>query len=424
MIVPRLFNIDFTSDTGRQLLAAIAAKHGARLAAASGIPQRLFGLASPLAPNLRFVGAEALVERSEAVPAGGQVFSLGGAGLELEDAAVSCLGEGVERLSQVERSGDIAITAPIASVRDRLLPQSAALVDEIAAAAQPSTTFDWVAAADLTTGAEVLLPADWCLRRASHGSLCLPNTALSTGVAAGPTAEGAAARAILELVERDAVALWWVGGRRGRPIALESAATAEATQLVTHIRHGERSRASWLLDVTTDLDIPCAVALSVAPDGKGLVCGMAARLTMAEAARAAIFEMCQMELALLVVALKRQQRGDEALNAVDRQHVARAAALDARTCDLLHPLGAPRDTPAVAAESDVEALAILQSAFAARQVEVALVDLTRVEYGIPVMAAIAPVLQRFPSDLRTARLQAAIDATGGGASWTGGIPLL
>jgi ribosomal protein S12 methylthiotransferase accessory factor len=422
MAAPRLFNIDLSSDAAAGLLAAVGAKHGAQIAAAASIPSRIFGLVSPLAPGLCFAGAEAQVERSPAVPAGGQVFSLGGTGLALEDAVASCLGEGVERLSQVERVGDVSCTAHIASVRERVLPQAAALVEQIANGRDAHV--DWITAADLATGAEVLLPADWCLRRAVDGPLRLPNTALSTGVAAGPTAEGAAVRAVLELVERDAVALWWAGGRRGRPIALESAAMAVAAQLLIRIRDGARGRVSWLLDVTTDLGIPCVVALSVAEDGKGLACGMAARLTLAEASRAALFEMCQMELATLVVDLKRQQRGDDALNVVDRQHLARATTLDAQTCDLLHPIGAPRDMPSAAAESDVEALVVQQAAFAARQVEVALVDLTRAEYGIPVMAAVAPLLQRFPSDLRTARLQATIDATGGGARWTGGIPLL
>jgi len=77
-----------------------------------------------------------------------------------------------------------------------------------------------------------------------------------------------------------------------------------------------------------------------------------------------------------------------------------------------------------AAMSDVDAFVSLQSTFAARRIEVSLVELTRAEYGIPVMAAIAPALQRLPGDLRTARLQAAIETCGGGARWSGGIALL
>ena len=50
-------------------------------------------------------------------------------------------------------------------------------------------------------------------------------------------------------------------------------------------------------------------------------------------------------------------------------------------------------------------------------------DLTRPEFDIPVVQAIAPGLQPMPSEIATERLRRTIAATGGGHRWTKGIPL-
>ena len=54
----------------------------------------------------------------------------------------------------------------------------------------------------------------------------------------------------------------------------------------------------------------------------------------------------------------------------------------------------------------------------------ALVEVTRPEYGIPVIVAVAPALQRLPGNNQVARLTSVIAATGGGERWTGGLPIL
>ena len=59
-------------------------------------------------------------------------------------------------------------------------------------------------------------------------------------------------------------------------------------------------------------------------DGFGFAFGLSARPTLEAAARAAITEMCQIELADAVIATKRSERGDAALNAQDRTHLRRA----------------------------------------------------------------------------------------------------
>ena len=167
---------------------------------------------------------------------------------------------------------------------------------EIEPAAQPS--LDWVSGVRLGDGAPVLLPADLCLRRLPHTQTLLPRSALSTGCAAGVSRETAMLRAVLELIERDAASLWWMGGRCPRPIALEEPAAQSGAALLSVLRAGRSARRSWLADVTTEFAVPCVAALSVDNDSRGLACGLAARMTLEEAVRAAILEMCQSELEL------------------------------------------------------------------------------------------------------------------------------
>src|SRR4029077_15357944 len=107
--------------------------------------------------------------------------------------------------------------------------------------------------------------------------LAIPGAAMSTGCAAGPSFDAAASRALLELVERDAASLWWIGGHRPRPLAFDDQAMTEGVRLLSSLRQDNRRRASWLLDITSDLAIPCVAAVSVDDDGRGLACGLAAR---------------------------------------------------------------------------------------------------------------------------------------------------
>src|SRR5262249_55385853 len=144
-------------------------------------------------------------------------------------------------------------------------------------------TISWVTASRLPDGAKVRFPMDLCYRRrASEQDFTAP-LKLSSGCAAGTTVEAATLRALLELVERDAVALWWRGGRRGRSIPSDGEAAGSAGDLLTQLRQGRTDRKTWLLDITTDVRIPAVVALSTGPDGFGFAFGLGARLTLAEA---------------------------------------------------------------------------------------------------------------------------------------------
>ena len=276
-------------------------------------------------------------------------------------------------------------------------------------------------AARSTSALPVLLPADWSLRRSPTRVRLRPPTMLGTGVAAGPDWDWAASRALLELVERDAAGLWWIGGRRGRPVALDDPSLPAIVRLLGTLRQDAKARHTWLLDITTDIGLPVIAALSCSRDGRGLACGLASRTSLMAAARAAVLELCQMELAILLAQAKLAERGKRA----SRSRIGnawrgrpRSTPITASSCIRS---GLPACTTSRRDQSQLPAIArVLMQA----GVEAALVDLTRPQNGIQVVRAIAPALQPLPSSIVTSRLQLTLADTGGGARHTGGIPLL
>jgi ribosomal protein S12 methylthiotransferase accessory factor len=425
---PAFLEVDLISEQGVALRRSVSEKYGPKIVEAASLADRMFLLRSPWAPGLRFIGAET----SRAFEEEGCTkvsFSLSGSGETLEDAFASCVGEGIDRLAQVERPTDVTAIASLAEVADRTWPAAiAAIEQDMAQQGLPATTpLAWVSGRPLDTGSigrsddhDVLLPADWCLRRATGRQRLRPRTALSVGVAAGPTFDWAASRALLELVERDAASLWWAGGRRAKAVPLDHPAMAEIQRLVGTLRQHARDRISWVLDLATDVGIPVIAALSCDTDGRQLAYGLAARLSLEDAARAAIFELCQTELAILLAQIKRMEAGESNLSSSDRAHLERGAMIVADQCELLHPLGLRPTHP----ERTGPELPTIASALALCGIDAALIDMTRPEFGIPVVRAVAPALQPMPSDTVTDRLRRVLKDCGGGDRHTGATSLI
>jgi ribosomal protein S12 methylthiotransferase accessory factor len=398
------------------------AKSRARLLRAAARLRRLFMLPVPDAPGLTFFGGEADPATFGQSYQGLPVGSLAGSGLTSQRAFESCVGEGVEYLSQFLGADDIVESATLDIHNE--LPD--AHVRRFVAATLASAAIDadrpigWVSADRLPDGERVRFPLDLCYRRRPTEQDFIPPLKLSSGCAAGTSVETATLRALLELVERDAVALWWRGGRRGRAIASDGEAATAANALLAQVRQGKADRTSWLLDITTDVEIPVVVALSADADGSGFAFGFGARLTLADAARAAIFELCQVELGQHVVAAKRRESGDGALNENDRRQLRRGTEFDSRGCRLLQPGPEPSASRPAEASTLRDALDRLQ----ARGIAAYMINLTRPELGIPVVRVLAPGLQLEPCGIVGPRLAAMIEETGGGAAHHGGMPLL
>ncbi|MGD9881649.1 MAG: YcaO-like family protein [Reyranella sp.] len=371
---------------------AVAADRSRLLAAASECV-RVFPLRAPDAPGLHCFGAEVDLALAAGEP-GLPVIGSSGVAAQPGAAFAACIGEAVELRAQV--------LTPAQRTR---LGQGAA--DEVTALRWPD-------------GAPRAVPLDRCLRRIPHRVTRAAAAPLSIGCAAGRTRDEAMLRAALELVERDAVALWWRGGRAGRPVALE--ASAQAGVLLGELRRGLTHRHTWLLDIASDLDVPVVAAVSLGSDGTGFSFGTAARPNVAEAACAAVLELCQNELAHAVASAKREQRGEAGLNPRDKAILSRTWQITGETAWLIHPTGAPRRL-ALSGNAANQHIASLRDRLEAAGLELLVFDHSEGGGGMPVWRALSPGLACEPSIEMSPRLQHAIAETGGGPGHRVGVSL-
>jgi ribosomal protein S12 methylthiotransferase accessory factor len=396
-----------------------------RLLNAAARLRRLFLLPVPDAPGLTFFGGEAdpAAFIAEAAPI---VASLAGSGLTPQRAFESCVGEGIEYVSRSLHAADLVADMRIADALVSHDRHGAHFVATILAASgfDPPQRVQFVQAKGLNSGGDPWFPVDLCLRRATEQQDFAAPLKLSTGCAAAADMDEAILRALLELIERDAAALWWRGGRRGRSVPEQSEAGSAASALLKELRQGQTGRRTWLLNITSDLGIPVIVALSTQTDGFGLAYGFGARTSLHAAAQAAIFEMCQVELGQHVIAAKRRESGDLALNESDLRQLRRAHLLDSRKCVLLQALPAPDTEPDALPTDPVSATGAILTRLDQRGIKAYSLDLTRPEIGVPVVRVLAPGLQPEPCPYVSERLAHVAGQTGGAGLHTQGLPLL
>jgi ribosomal protein S12 methylthiotransferase accessory factor len=399
--------------------------HRARLLMAASRFARVFELAAPDAPGLVCFGGEIDPAVADPLHAGSPAVSVSGVGLSPQEAFQGCVGEGIEYLSQLQTGNDVlersAQDDPAAELgrggREWLTALSAHRV-------RRDFELSWHRAVRLGDRREVLLPADLCLRRPPDQREIQPPFLLGSGSAAGKSWEAAALHGLLELIERDAASLWWRGGVRGRSIAPDHDIHVMAEALLPRLRQDAPARRSWLLDITTDIAVPCVAAVSCISDGFGFAFGLAARPTLAAAARSAILEMCQIELAHAVVEAKCKERGAAALNERDRAHRRRATMINADRCLLLQPVAERAVHLSFDTTDPGAVLQLVVDRLGQFGIETFGLDLTRPRFEVPVARVIAPGLQLEPSGFITPRLADKIAQTGGGGKYTGGISLI
>ncbi|CEJ15584.1 YcaO-like family protein [bacterium YEK0313] len=359
----------------------------------------IFEIEAPDAPGIHFVGAMTTPDRHFDAPQATDMISAGACGATFREALAACLGETAERLAQ---SGGAATATSLPAERfgEGLDPASQAALAALTASDGARTG---LAARILAGGGTTLVPATLCLRGTGEAAV---NP--SIGCACGPTAAEATLSGLLEWVERDAAALWWHAGRPARMVALETLEEAGLLAMIAAVRQGRTARRTWMLDITSDLGVPCIACVSVTADGQGFAHGAAARLSPAAAARGAFVELCQMEVAWHLMALKRAS-GRAPSSPADLRHQARFDRIDAAALPMLAPRRPPALPAAAAAPENLEGLVgrLAEAGYPALAV-----DLAHAAIGVPVVKTIVPGLQPLPSSVRTARLARAVAAPG------------
>jgi bacteriocin biosynthesis cyclodehydratase domain-containing protein len=124
-----------------------------------------------------------------------------------------------------------------------------------------SCKMHWTPVYSLTEHRFKYLPSCFCYNQYPAENelhlFCYPDT---NGNAAGNSIEEAILHGFLELVERDSVALWWYNMLRKPAVDLSSFQKPYFIQLIEY--YASLNRSLYVLDLTTDLQIPSFAALS------------------------------------------------------------------------------------------------------------------------------------------------------------------
>jgi ribosomal protein S12 methylthiotransferase accessory factor len=263
---------------------------------------------------------------------------------------------------------------------------------------------DWVPVWSLTNSRIALAPAAYCYY--GHPDLrhqfCAPD---SNGCAAGSTLTEATAQALFELVERDAVAIWWCNTVSRPALDLESFSLPILAELREVFR--SQGRDFWALDLTSDLGIPVigAVSARLGEPVEDVIYGFGADFDPAAAATKALLEMNQSLFSVLrgIPGTPIRYRTDRPSALRWFQHATRAG-LPYLVPDPTVPTRSPQAITCAPHDDwgdDVsDAVERLQRA----GLEVFVLDQTRPDIGLPTCRVIVPGLCHFWRRLGSRRL--------------------
>lgn len=241
-----------------------------------------------------------------------------GKGMSMAQSRASAMCEAVERYAAFHQGDEATVFAPGADLDAPCIrPQELAHFSErqcarfdtekpphaVAAASSmsPGQPAWWTPAWSLTSDARRYLPLAFCFAHAPAQSQCHVGWT-SNGCAAGNTREEAILQGFLELVERDAAAIWWYG-EIPRPAIDLGGLSDEIRKRI------ERTCGPpwewWVLDITHDFGIPVAVAIGRHRHTGAWAIGFGCSPDRALACERALTEMSQLIAAGKTFAMQR-----------------------------------------------------------------------------------------------------------------------
>ena len=351
----------------------------------------------------------------------------GGKGVTALDAEVSALCEALERHSGNFHGDEERVRGSLRSLGERAVhPNSCQLFDDrqfagrrdwnashspfqyVCAPLDENAELDWTPVWSLTRGSHRLLPTNLLYYGAPVEPGARYGRADSNGNAAGASLEDAILQGTLELIERDAVSLWWYNRTSQPAVDLD----AFGDPWVTELREVYRrlGREVWALDLTTDLGVPVVAALSRQVDGRSerIMFGFGAHLDPAVALRRALTEMNQLMPAVLDDEKTGRHGWDhdpDAANWLDQATVENQPyVLPDRTARPLRPGGGARFVAFERTDDLAQDVRAVQARLERAGLELLVLDQTRPDIGLPVVKVVVPGLRHFWARFAPGRL--------------------
>jgi ribosomal protein S12 methylthiotransferase accessory factor len=334
-----------------------------------------------------------------------------GKGSSAEQAEASALMEAIERYSGIFQGDEIRITKRFTDFAegDAILTNDVQLYSEaqFAARHQPAQDDTQPVSDPIDANEKIDWSPVWSLRDRKFRHL--PTGLLyffyggthtdSNGCAAGNTREEAIVQGFLELVERDAYAIWWYNRLQRAAVDLAEFDDAYIRDIQTQFT--DFGRKIWVLDITSDLGVPTYVAMMHwMQDGKeNMEFGSGSHFDRRIALLRSLTELSQ----FLTIGTMGGggARGDQSsLDGVTPLRVEAYPFL----LPSKHPVQSPPlglDVPLDSVREQVEAC--VEVAARAR-LDFLVLDQTRPDVGVPVVRVLAPGLRHFYKRFAPGRL--------------------
>lgn len=345
-----------------------------------------------------------------------------GKGATREQAEASCLAEAVERYCCSFRGDEPRRTATFSELGETAISPDALQLysqrqfdrrEQLNAVADkhhripqrfaPDANVEWSPVRSLTHDRTRWIPTACCY-------LSYPRSperdffgGTSNGLASGNVVEEAILQGFLELVERDAAAIWWYNRLNVPAVDLASFGDPYLVRMQRY--HEAAGRTLDVLDVTTDLGIPAMVAVSrVTATGGRILLGCGAHLDARIAASRAISEL--MQVGFHEFAESREREEAFASFEGGRVHWIRTATAGE------HPYLLPAESAKLQAGHypNLASNDVLHDVHRAIETvrraghELFVLDATRKDVGFPVVRVFVPGLRHFFSRFAPGRL--------------------
>ena len=333
-----------------------------------------------------------------------------GKGKTPAQSRASALGESIERYSGVYQGDEAALRARLADLGEAAIhPHALLLISERQYAERrkwnalgsrftkvpepfdESQVVEWAPVWPLLGGEARYIPMACCYYDYTKQAGVSFAWADSNGCAAGFNLEEAAYQGLLELVERDAVAVWWYNRVRRPGVDLAGFGEPYLHELSGYYRTLHRDL--WALDLTHDLGIPVFVALSRRNDkpAEDIIFGFGAHLDPRIALLRAVTEMNQ---SLPFVANPERGYGGDELMA--RWHEHSTTETDPYlVADPSQPLRQAGDSARPTSGDILEDLMTCARTLREHGVETYLHDQSRPDTGLAVVRVVAPGLRHY-----------------------------
>jgi oxazoline/thiazoline synthase len=338
----------------------------------------------------------------------------GGKGKSVEQARVSALAESLERYCGVFDGTELRIRATYAQLGNSAVHPNACMGYSerqyterqsynqkeqkacwVPQRFQEDVEIEWTPLWSLSAKETRYLPTSFCYYGYSTSDPLFAR-ADSNGCAAGSVVEEAVLQALLELIERDAVALWWYNRLRHQAMDLESIDNPYVSALMRH--YGELRRELWALDITSDIGIPTFVAISKRMDKaeEDIIYGFGAHLDPCIALTRALTELNQALESVPAIGGPESTR--TYLGSDDAVHWWRTMTTSSAAYLTPDPGAARRrlqDFENRASDDLLQDISICRELVARRGIDVLVLDQTRPDVGFPVVRVVAPGLRHF-----------------------------